>query len=65
MADQDTTLMKLAELMQVMQTVVEDKAIDENEIDQLSNTMMSFYPELVDKFRRVEPIDSNVVTDSM
>ena len=65
MADQDTTLVKLAELMQVMQTVVEDKAIDENEIDQLSNTMLSFYPELVDEFWRVEPIDSNVVTDSM
>ena len=63
--DKDTTLMKLAEFMQVMQRVVEDKAVDENDVDQLSNIMISYYPELVDKYQRVEPIDSSVVTDSM
>ena len=64
-ADKDTTLMQMAEFMQVMQRVVEDKAIDESEIDQLRNTMVSFYPELADKYQRVEPSDSSVVTDSM
>jgi len=64
-ADKDTTLMQMAEFMQVMQRIVEDKAIDESEIDQLRNTMVSFYPELADKYRRVEPSDSSVVTDSM
>ena len=64
-ADKDTTLMKVAEFMQVMQRVVEDKAVDESEIDQLRNTMESFYPELADKYQRVEPSDSSMVTDSM
>jgi hypothetical protein len=64
-ADKDTSLMKMAEFMQVMQGVVEDKAVDESDIDQLRNTMVSFYPELADIYQRVEPSDSSVVTDSM
>jgi flagellar basal body-associated protein FliL len=56
--DDDSTLMKIAEMMQMMQVIMNDNQVSAEEADQMAESMIDYYPELEEYYLTQEPADS-------